>query len=199
MSPPPLSREDFLAAVTNILDFHGLDKVVVVGHSYGTILAAHILKDPVLSSRVTAWQFVDPIPFLLHLPAVAYNFVYRKPRAANEWMLWYFASRDADIAWVLARHFFWSENILWKEDLEGKPVGVVLGGIDQIVDTGEVWRYLTGEEEFNLRWKSDDLEVLYFRELDHGGVFGAVQLRRLLVDMVTTFCKITDDHPDSAS
>lgn len=198
ISPPPLDREDFLSALTNILDFHGLGKVVVAGHSYGTVLAAHILKDPVLSSRVIAWQFIDPIPFLLHLPAVAYNFVYRTPRTANEWQLWYFASRDADIARFLSRHFFWAENILWKEDLEGKPTGVVLSGRDQIVDVAEVWRYLTGGEEIDLRWKGDNLEVLYCSDIDHAQVFDIAQLRRPLVEMLTEFCKLGGNTADNA-
>jgi hypothetical protein len=30
---------------------------------------------------------IDPITFLLHHPAVAYNFLYRYPRHANEWQL----------------------------------------------------------------------------------------------------------------
>ncbi|TCD62153.1 hypothetical protein EIP91_007281 [Steccherinum ochraceum] len=151
MSPPPLNREDMLAALTSILDHHGLDRVVVAGHSYGTVLAAHILKDPVLSARVTAWQLVDPIPFLLHLPPVAYNFIYRQPRKANEWQLWYFASRDADTARFLARHFFWSQNVLWRDDLDGKKVGIAVSGRDQIVDVPEVWRYLTGGAEITSR------------------------------------------------
>ncbi|KAI0244982.1 hypothetical protein BJV78DRAFT_1287169 [Lactifluus subvellereus] len=40
---------------------------------------------------MAATLLIDPIPFLLHYPTVAYNFVYRQPRRANEWQLWYFA------------------------------------------------------------------------------------------------------------
>ncbi|THH33144.1 hypothetical protein EUX98_g1045 [Antrodiella citrinella] len=199
MSPPPLDREEFLAALTNILDFHGMDQIVVSGHSYGTVLAAHMFKNPALSSRVVAWQLMDPIPFLLHLPAVAYNFVYRKPRTANEWQLWYFASRDADIARFLSRHFFWTDNILWKEDLKGKPVGVVLSGSDQIVDVAEVRRYLTGEKDMELQWKEGDLEVLFCPGLDHAQVFDTIQLRKPLVDMIMKFCELGGNGLDSTT
>ena len=58
------------------------------------VVATHILHDAHLSTRVAAMLFIDPIPFLLHLPNIAYNFVYRDLRIANEWELWYFASRD---------------------------------------------------------------------------------------------------------
>ena len=194
MSPPPLSREGMLDAVTNILDFHSFEDIVLVGHSYGTIIAAHMLRDPVLSKRFSSMLLMDPIPFLLHLPAVAYNFVYRDPRTANEWQLWYFTSRDLDISRTLARHFFWTENILWKEDLVDKNVGVVLSGRDQIVDTREVWHYLTGEDLPNdqsgtapLGWKKDNWEVLYYPDLDHANVFDTATLRQPIIGIITKF------------
>lgn len=54
------------------------------------------------------------------------------------------------VAHSLARGFFWSRNIVWKEDLglegeneeEGRDVTVVLSGRDLIVDTEAVRRYL---------------------------------------------------------
>ena len=62
---------------------------------------------------------------------------------------------------AMSRHFFWTENVPWKEELEGKHVCVVLSGDDQIVDVGEVRQYLTGEEE-ERRWEKGELEVLFF-------------------------------------
>lgn len=193
ISPPPLARETMLQALTTILDAHGFADFVVCGHSYGTVVAAHILRSPALSARVSGCVLVDPIPFLLHLPAVAHNFVYRKPHRANEWQLWYFASRDADVARALGRHFFWAENVLWKEDIAGLPVGVVLSECDQIVDAQEVRRYLTGEDEPEMQWKSNDgmLEVLWYPKLDHAQVFDSATDRRPLVQMVErlTVCR----------
>ena len=52
------------------------------------------------------------------------------------------------------------ENILWKEELEGKHVCVVLSGDDQIVDAGEVRKYFTGGEE-ERRWEKGGLEVFF--------------------------------------
>ena len=191
MSPPPLSRPEMLAALTALLDAHSLPRVVVAAHSYGTVLAAHMLRDPQLSARVSAWMFVDPIPFLLHQPSVAYNFVYRQPRRANEWQLWYFASRDPDIARTLARHFFWAENILWKEDIEGKDVAVVLSELDQIVDAKEVRRYLTDEEtdEPEFHWQKDNLHVLWYENIDHAQVFDTKTRRSPLVSILQSFAE----------
>lgn len=179
-----------LVALDELLAAHSITRVVVAAHSYGTIVAAHMLRDPTLRARVSAWLLVDPIPFLLHLPAVAYNFVYRAPRAANEWQLWYFASRDPDVARTLARHFFWAENILWKEDLEGEVVAVVLSGMDQIVDAPEVREYLTGDAEPRFKWKRDGLEVLYYADIDHAQVFDTQRRRRPLIEILHDFAQI---------
>ena len=87
---------------------------------------------------------------LLHLPDVAYNFTRRKPRGANEHQLYYFASMDMCVSHTLSRHFFWNENILWKEDLVGRRVTVSLGGRDLIVNTEAVGRYLSRDEKFGI-------------------------------------------------
>ncbi|GJE96956.1 alpha/beta hydrolase [Phanerochaete sordida] len=191
ISPPPLTRLAMLDAMQVVLKHHDIDEFVVCGHSYGTVLAAHIMRSPTLAQRVTAWLLVDPIPFLLHLPAVAYNFVYRAPRTANEWQLWYFASRDPDIARALARHFFWAESILWREDLAGRRVGVVLSGRDQIVDADEVRRYLTLDADPAPRWVADPgdiaLEVLWYPDLDHSKVFDTARDRAPMVEMMKRF------------
>ena len=176
-----------LAALTRILQHHRIDTFVLAAHSYGTVLSAHILRDPALSPRVRATLLIDPIPFLLYLPPVAYNFVYRTPRSASEWQLWYFASRDPDIARALSRHFFWAENVLWKEDLAGKDAAVILCGEDQIVDSAEVHRYLTGADDASFRWQSDRLEVLYYPTLDHSNQFDQEEYRRPMVAILSRF------------
>jgi pimeloyl-ACP methyl ester carboxylesterase len=207
LTAPPLNRDAMCAAITRILNAHGLHRVVLAGHSYGTAVSAHLLRrqwgsvDPPSnplttqtprhaqqpahestnrhhvfsqdnsngsSDLIAATLLIDPIPFLLHYPAVAYNFVYRQPWHANEWQLWYFASREPDTARALSRHFFWFECILFREDVlgatsgggrgsasaagkQGKkrpmPVTVSLSGRDQIVDARAVRAYLTGSKD----------------------------------------------------
>lgn len=145
-----------------------------------------MLKHPTLSRKVIASVLVDPITFLLHYPSVAYNFLYRTPKRANEWQLWYFASRDPDIARTLGRHFFWNECIMWKEDLKGgRRVAVVLSEEDQIVDAKAVRKYLTGEE--SLRWERDELEVVWYPGLDHATVWDTKERREPILEIVRRF------------
>ncbi|KAI9449905.1 hypothetical protein BJY52DRAFT_1305632 [Lactarius psammicola] len=213
ITAPPLARDAMCAAIMRILDAHGLHRFVLAGHSYGTVIAAHLLHrqkgnhtsvGDTTSPTIAAALLVDPIPFLLHHPAVAYNFVYRHPRHANEWQLWYFASRDADIARALARHFFWFESILFREDVMGagragekkKPhIAVSLAGRDQIVDA----RAVRAEQQPKpvgsysrdspSRWARDGLEVLYFPELDHATVFDERADRAALLEVLSRFVR----------
>jgi pimeloyl-ACP methyl ester carboxylesterase len=122
ISTPLLGRAALCDALSAVLAAHDLaGPFVLAGHSFGTVLATHVLHDPSLAARVAGTVLVDPIPFLLCTPDVAFNFVYRAPKEANEWQLWFFASRDPDIARTLARHFFWSESVLFKHGASAPP------------------------------------------------------------------------------
>lgn len=121
--------------------------------------------------------------------------MYRKPTRANEHQLSYFASRDMDVSHTLSRRFFWADNILWKEDIQGHHTTVILAARDLIVDTGAVSAYLTGTDGWNQDtswrksgiWKGDMLEVVWFRHLDHAQSFDR-ETRGKLVDIVRRYC-----------
>jgi len=91
--------------------------------------------------------------------------------SASAWQLWYFASRDADIARTLCRAFFWAEGGIWREELgeflnpkgenrldrhHGDPprrdLAIFLGGMDQIIPAESIRRYLTQEDRWKERW-----------------------------------------------
>ena len=184
---PPRAR--FLAELSQILSSLGPEwrNFVLTTHSYGSVLATHIIHDPALAPRVGAILMVDPVSLLLHLPDVAYNFTARIPRRANEWELWYFASKDMMVAHTLHRGFFWKENLVWKEELEegGRKVTVALAGQDQILPSATVRDYLGGAAE---KWRGEGLEVLWFEELDHAQVFERGTFRDQLVNVVAQYC-----------
>ncbi|KAI0293580.1 hypothetical protein BC826DRAFT_1105012 [Russula brevipes] len=248
ITEPPLAREVICDAITRILDAHGLRRIVLAGHSYGTAVSAYLLRrqwgtvdrslvpvttptphthissvnedhvtyrdnvsddDGDRGNLIAAVLLMDPIPFLLHHPSVAYNFVYRQPRRANERQLWYFSSRDPDTARALLRHFFWFECALFREDVltasaqgDGRtplPIAVSLSGRDQIVDGPAVRAYLTGGEQEDVdeegsagalsRWAQDELEVLYFPDLDHATVFDTRRDRSALLEVLHRFVR----------
>ncbi|KAH9484586.1 hypothetical protein JR316_0004068 [Psilocybe cubensis] len=46
-----------------------------------------------------------------------HTFFSRYYSSAAAWQLWYFASRDADVARTLCRTFFWAEGGMWREEV----------------------------------------------------------------------------------
>ncbi|TQW08269.1 alpha beta hydrolase fold family [Cordyceps javanica] len=185
LTSPPLDKRAFLAAFTSIVDAHGWDDFSIVSHSYGSVPTTHVLTaegddDGALSRRARAATLVDPVTVLLQLPHVAYNFTRRRPRTAAEWQLWYFASADVGVATVLGRHFFWRQNIIWKEQLlrlQGgghRRVTVSLAAKDIIVNAPAVAQYLREQPEDAAAGDGSPestISVLWFPELDHAQVF----------------------------
>jgi hypothetical protein len=211
---PALEKDVMTMEIMEIMRYHGWGRFVLVSHSYGSIIAAHLLKSDQFAPLVGPTVFIDPVSFLLHLPDVAYNFIARRPARANEYQLWYFGSKDLGVAHTLARRFSWIDNIIWKEDLgikaekdqqEGRDVTVVLSGKDLIVDTQTVGEYLVGSSKFwamdkeaaqpaaqpwkNMPWVGYGLELLWFEQLDHAQVFDIEDTRRPVIRAISVYSK----------
>ncbi|KAH6871131.1 hypothetical protein B0T10DRAFT_523209 [Thelonectria olida] len=192
-----MSKEEMCDEIRRTLTAHGWEKCVLVSHSYGSVVAAQLLRSPEISRNIGPILFIDPVSFLLHLPDVAYNFICRRPSQPNEYLLSYFGSKDIGISHTLFRRFFWADNLLWKEDIQDRPVTVVLAGRDSVIDTKTIRAYLMGSDNWaleptdlmDLGRKDDGLDVIWFQDLDHGQVFDEKRTRRRLVEIVWTFCK----------
>ena len=188
-------KDQLCKEVLRIIKKHNWEKFVLVSHSYGSVISTHLLKEPDISTRIGPVLLIDPVSFLLHLPDVAYNFTCRKPHRANEHQLFYFASMDMGVAHTLARRFFWSENILWKEDVHGRPLTVTLCGQDLIVNTEAVGRYLTDTEDDNEHkaewqarpWTGQGLDVIWFHTKDHAQVFDDPTDYRRLIRVIRSY------------
>lgn len=151
LTQPILQREAFISQITAILGAHDYSNFVLASHSYGSVFSTYMLTHDALASRIRATVLVDPVTILLHMPDVAFNFTVRQPKTANEWQLWYFASKDPGTAHTLGRHFFWNENCLWKSRIEelverGMRFTVSLASRDLIVDTSAVAQYLLRDD-----------------------------------------------------
>ncbi|KAH6985552.1 hypothetical protein EDB80DRAFT_767963 [Ilyonectria destructans] len=160
------------------------------------IIAIEIMP---ISSRIAAEAMLkDEMCEEVHCILKAHGwerFICRKPTHASEHLLSYFGSKDMGVAHTLFRRFIWSDNALWKEDIQDHRVAVVLAGRDVIVDTKAIGAYLTGADDWSLEteswehgvWKGDGLDVLWFQDLDHGEVFSGRRTRKRLVDIVRRF------------
>lgn len=199
-----LDKDTMTREILRIIKHHRWTKFVLVSHSYGSIIAAHLLKSALASLYVGPVVFIDPIAFLLHLPDVTYNFTARQPVRANEYQLWYFASKDIGVAHTLAKRFSWNENIIWKEDLGERNVTVVLSGQDLIVDTETVGQYLSSPEGSlttckeaatstrsdawkRKPWVGSGLEILWYEHQDHAQVFDWKETRRPMLKAISVY------------
>lgn len=119
--------------------------VVLFSHSNGSVGHGWLLKDKPGMTKRNA--LVDPIVFCVWEGDVCYNFCYRQPYTGLEALLKYLIATELGIANTIQRHFDWSTNSLFLEDVpnvvEAEKTLFVLGGEDIIVDAKRVKRYLT--------------------------------------------------------
>jgi len=100
------------------------------------------------------------------------------------------------VAHTLSRRFFWTENIVWKEDFGDRPVTAVLSGRDLIVNTEHVGAYLTGADAVSRErgswksqeWKGSGIDILWFPDLDHAQVFDKKTNRARVLHVIRKYC-----------
>jgi hypothetical protein len=111
------TKEEVCRGVRTMLHQEGYATAVFLGHSVGAMTLTCLLHNPATRPLIGGLIFMDPINFLLHLPDVAYNFLYRTPTTPNE-MLYSFIAKEPGIASYLFRRFCWFEGILWKDEYD---------------------------------------------------------------------------------
>ncbi|KAG5802599.1 hypothetical protein H9Q71_012826 [Fusarium xylarioides] len=193
---PAMLKEEMCEEIRRILSSHGWENCVLVSHSYGSVVAAQLLRDPKTSISIGPVMFIDPVSFLLHLPDVAYNIICRRPSETKEHLLSYFGSKDIGIAHTLFRRFFWADNLLWKEDLQDRPAAVALASRDSIIDTKSIRAHLVGSKDWAQSPTKETgevssngkLDVIWFEDLDHGQAFDHKTTRLRLVETVRELC-----------
>ncbi len=109
--------EETIRITNAVLEAHGHEAACFLAHSLGTTVVSWMLHDEVGRSKVAATVLLDPVTFLLCDPTVATNFVYRPPSNTIDFLMHFFISRELFISNALSRHFNWSHNIMFVEDL----------------------------------------------------------------------------------
>ncbi|KDQ56378.1 hypothetical protein JAAARDRAFT_36545 [Jaapia argillacea MUCL 33604] len=120
-------------------------KITVMSHSNGSYVHAWILKNnPNMIGRSC---FVDPVTFCSWEGDTCYNFIYKPCSTGIELIMRYFVGSELGVANLLQRHFDWTSNSLWYEEIpnarDPNKTMFLLGGKDAIVDAERVKRYLT--------------------------------------------------------
>ncbi|KAF8165274.1 hypothetical protein B0H34DRAFT_649014 [Crassisporium funariophilum] len=119
--------------------------VTLLSHSNGSYTHAWMLKGyPEIIARSC---FVDPVTFCSWEGDVCYNFFYRPAKTGIELLMRYFVASEIGVSNLLQRHFCWTSNSLWFEEIpnptDPTKTFFLMGGKDDIVHTERVKRYLT--------------------------------------------------------
>lgn len=113
----------YVHGILEILAFHGISQVSLIGHSWGTFLSAWIVKlAPHIISHIT---LIDPVSIVVFLPETAYTMCYAPPRSCRSYALCYFLRNDLTIAYTLHKHFEWYNACLFLEEIP-LHIGVVI-------------------------------------------------------------------------
>jgi len=150
------SSTEYAQWVAEVLTQRKVERCVALGHSFGSLPIAWLVRQH--PSQVSRCILVDPVCIFLNLPDVCVNFLYKHPRTMFGKMMRLFGAREFGIAKTLMRHFFWTDNVLFPEQL---PAGssVILMGNDRILPVKDIYT-------FSSRLPSLHTEVI--PNLDHG-------------------------------
>ncbi|KIM46112.1 hypothetical protein M413DRAFT_303542 [Hebeloma cylindrosporum] len=143
--------------------------ITLLSHSNGSYTHAWMLKGyPEIIGRSC---FVDPVTFCSWEGDVCYNFLYRPCKTGIELLMRYFVGTELGVANLLQRHFCWTSNSLWFEEIpnarDPHKTLFLLGGKDDIVHSERVKRYLTSHGVRKNLWY--DSEGRHGQALMRGG------------------------------
>ena len=77
IAPNVPSIEAHVQSMSGILDKHGFEKAVFIGHSFGSSIVSWMVQSR--PERVAASVFMDPVVFMLHLTDILKNWTYEEP------------------------------------------------------------------------------------------------------------------------
>ncbi|KAI0053581.1 hypothetical protein FA95DRAFT_1552065 [Auriscalpium vulgare] len=132
--------------------------VTMVSHSNGSYTHAWMLK--AYPELITRSCFVDPVTFCSWEGDVCYNFLYQRCTTALHLIMRYYVGTELGVANLLQRHFDWSSNSLWYDEIpharNPSRAKFFLGGKDVILSADRVKRYLTSHGVRKGLWYDPD-------------------------------------------
>ena len=101
---------DVANSVATILNNHNIQKVSIIGVSWGTILAGWVAR--LQSDRIVHMSLIDPVTLAICLPDTIYTLLYKANEVFYDYLLHYFVRRDLTIANALCRNVAWYNVLL---------------------------------------------------------------------------------------
>ncbi|KAI9290607.1 hypothetical protein K502DRAFT_359680 [Neoconidiobolus thromboides FSU 785] len=143
--------EDTLNFMNVICERHNIQKISLIGHSYGTFICSWLMKH--CKERISKLTLIDPVCFSIWDSNLTRNFIYNNQFNLKSILCDLIVSKDLFIANTIARNFLWVENLLLIEDLEDLQVNVFLSEFDFLIDSRNVESYLKKSPHFGNKLK----------------------------------------------
>ncbi len=153
--------DEFAETVRCILDHHSLDKITLLGHSYGTFLCTWLLR--IIPDRISRVCFIDPLMLTVALYETAYYLFYRKPQTITDWIYYVFVRSNMPLANVLQRHFVWY-NMVLKLDEIPKNIDVCVAYSQQ--------EHLLDPALMHQLVKRGSNDIIYWNKIHHAECIG---------------------------
>ena len=101
--------------VREILKCHSIEKINVIGHSWGTFLCNWIVRlSPHIIHHLT---LIEPTSITTCFPEQTYTLLYKPPETITDYLLYYFVRNDLNISHTLVRNFAWYNMYLDIDDI----------------------------------------------------------------------------------
>lgn len=150
------SSSEYACWVVEAMESHGVSKCVGMGHSFGSLPIAWLIRQyPTVLSRCI---LIDPVAIFLNLPDVCVNFLYKQPKTGFGQLIRFFGARELGIARTLMRHFFWTDSVLFPEMLPDGSSLILM----------ESDRILPVEDIYTSAAKLANIHTVVLPKLDHG-------------------------------
>ena len=166
--PPPAER--FAALLDEALESLGLRRVVVVGHSLGSVYATYVarwdaMREEAGRGKVGAVALIDPIAVNLHHARSTREVMFTRLDSAQASFEDFLFKKELWTAILIARHVPWHKAAYWLDDcVAHRPTLIAVGSLDTIVDP------IAARQGFG-SWKArrKGVRVLTMEGMGHGG------------------------------
>lgn len=101
--------------VKKILEKYNIEKITLIGHSWGSFMAGWIVK--LLPEIIAHLILLDPVCLTVVLPETTYRILYKPMDSVKELFLIYFLRGDINLSYTLKRTFAWYNAVLQYEDI----------------------------------------------------------------------------------
>ena len=158
------SEEEFAQATYDILQHHNIERITLVGQSFGSFMVKWFLQR--YQYMVNKLVLLDPVAIMLVIyPEVAYNFLASSPKEWYSYVVQYFVWTELTVAHNMHRQFWWYKNILYLEDIHlNIPVLIGMAEHDCYMNTKGLYELLMNYKE---SYDVEQWTIVYWKDAFH--------------------------------